>query len=204
MSSIDTYKTINQISEGVYKEKGSKFFSHAIPVADEEHIKLNLEGLKKRFHDAHHHCFAYQVGIDTLKYRYSDDGEPSGTAGRPIFGQIQSLGLTNILIVVVRYFGGTRLGTGGLINAYRSAARRALDHAGIVEKEVREIYELQFDYQTLNEVMKVLKDFRTQQLSHNFQERCSMVASIGRRDRENVLGFLGKLRGLTYSYRATV
>ncbi|MFZ5553893.1 MAG: IMPACT family protein [Bacteroidota bacterium] len=154
---ITTYKTIAFKSEGLYKEKGSKFIAYAFPVSSEKEIKEIVATLKKEFHDARHHCFAFRLGADMNFFRSNDDGEPSGTAGKPILGQIQSFGVTNVLIVVVRYFGGTKLGVGGLIQAYREAAKDALAKAEIIEKNVEKQYELEFSYEQLPEVMKTLK-----------------------------------------------
>lgn len=154
---ITTYKTIACKSEGLYKEKGSKFIAYAFPVSSEKEIKEIVATLKKEFHDARHHCFAFRLGADMNFFRSNDDGEPSGTAGKPILGQIQSFGVTNVLIVVVRYFGGTKLGVGGLIQAYREAAKDALEQAEIIEKNVEKQYELEFSYEQLPEVMKTLK-----------------------------------------------
>lgn len=154
---ITTYKTIDRKSEGLYKEKGSKFIAYAFPVSSEKEIKEIVATLKKEFHDARHHCFAFRLGADMNFFRSNDDGEPSGTAGKPILGQIQSFGVTNVLIVVVRYFGGTKLGVGGLIQAYREAAKDALAKAEIIEKNVEKQYELEFSYEQLPEVMKTLK-----------------------------------------------
>jgi uncharacterized YigZ family protein len=154
----DTYQTISSSSQGIYKEKGSKFIALAFPVSSEKDIKMQLAALRKEYHDARHHCYAYCLGYDKSAWRVNDDGEPSGTAGKPIFGQIQSKDLTNILIVVMRYFGGIKLGIPGLINAYRTAAKEALGQASIVTRMVEEIYEVCFEYPLMNDVMKILKE----------------------------------------------
>lgn len=142
----DTYKTIAKRSEALYKEKGSKFIGIAFPASNEDDFKTALESIKNEYHDARHHCYAFKLGMDENNYRYNDDGEPSNSAGAPIYGQIQSFNLTNIGIVVVRYFGGTKLGVGGLISAYRQAAKEALESAQLVSKTISDYYRLTFDY----------------------------------------------------------
>jgi uncharacterized YigZ family protein len=156
---LDTYFTIAVPSEGEYKEKGSKFIAFTYFVSDESSIKEKLEQLKKEHFKATHHCYAYRLGIDGKNYRANDDGEPSGTAGRPILGQIDSFGLTNVLIIVVRYYGGTKLGTSGLINAYREAAKNALDKSQKIEKIIESIIEVSISYNQLNEMMQFLKQY---------------------------------------------
>ncbi|HYW95669.1 MAG TPA: YigZ family protein, partial [Bacteroidales bacterium] len=141
----DNYLTIKQRGEGLYKEKGSKFIGFALPVESEDHIKGELESIRKNFHDARHHCYAWRLGPDMELYRANDDGEPGNSAGKPILGQIESRKLTNVLVVVVRYFGGTLLGVGGLINAYRTAASEALDRSVIVKKYVYQGYAIRFE-----------------------------------------------------------
>ena len=156
---MDTYFTIAVPSEGEYKEKGSKFIAFTYFVSDESSIKEKLEQLKKEHFKATHHCYAYRLGIDGKNYRANDDGEPSGTAGRPILGQIDSFGLTNVLIIVVRYYGGTKLGTSGLINAYREAAKNALEKSQKIEKIIESIVEVSISYNQLNEMMQFLKQY---------------------------------------------
>lgn len=155
---MDEYRTMQDISEGLYKEKGSKFIGVAIPVNTPEEIKIRLEQLRKRYHDARHHCYAYRLGAEPYDLRYNDDGEPSGTAGKPILGQIQSLGLTNVLIVVIRYFGGVKLGTGGLVQAYRAAAKEAVGNGRIITKTWTSLLEIRFDYPRMNDVMRIIKE----------------------------------------------
>ena len=152
----DVYKTIETPAEGLYKEKGSKFIALAYPVRTEEAVKEIVGEIKVRYYDARHHCYAYRLGADKKKFRANDDGEPSSTAGKPILGQILSYDLTDILIVVVRYFGGIKLGVSGLINAYRAAAADAIGHARIVEKTDDEVFRIKFDYTVMNEVMRVV------------------------------------------------
>lgn len=175
-----SYKTIQSITEGIYKEKGSKFISFAIPVDNADEIKEILKEYKKRFFDARHLCYAYMLGYERNEFRINDDGEPSGTAGRPILGQINSRDLTNVLVIVVRYFGGVLLGTGGLVVAYKEAAADALNQAVIVEKSVQEIISLSFDYLLMNDVMKVIKDHNPQIITQEFDTMCSIKLSISK------------------------
>src|SRR5574344_2074526 len=156
----DQYKTLKNQSNGIYKEKGSKFLAFAYPVYNEDEIKQIVNEKKREFYDARHCCYSWHLGLDANNFRANDDGEPSGTAGRPIHGQILSAGLTNILIVVVRYFGGIKLGTSGLINAYKAAAADAIANAEIIDKTVNNFYRISFSYEAMNDVMKVIKDER--------------------------------------------
>ncbi len=157
-----TYKTIESSSDGLYKEKGSKFLAFAYPVASEEEVKSVLESYRSKYHDARHHCFAFRVGITDILERSNDDGEPSGTAGKPILGQLHSFELTNIMVVVIRYFGGTKLGVGGLINAYKTATREALLKAKIVENEIKDIYSVFCEYTEMGQVLSFLKQQKIQ------------------------------------------
>ncbi|NTW24140.1 MAG: YigZ family protein [Lentimicrobium sp.] len=182
----DTYYTISCRSTGLYKEKGSKFIALAIPVKDEQEVKNELDQIRKDYYDARHHCYAYIIGFDKSAWRANDDGEPSGTAGRPIYGQLQSKDLTNVLIVVVRYFGGIKLGVSGLINAYKSAAADALAQADIIEKTVNEIYELKFNYDAMNDIMKIVKDDGLQLLNTQFDLECSLTYIIRKKDADRV------------------
>lgn len=155
---MDEYRTLQNITQGLYKEKGSKFIAIAIPVDSVDEVRLQLEQLRKRYHDARHHCYAYRLGEEPYEFRYNDDGEPSGTAGKPIFGQIQSFELTNVLIVVIRYFGGVKLGTGGLIQAYRTTAKDAVENGKIITKTWKILLEIRFNYLQMNDVMRIIKD----------------------------------------------
>lgn len=177
----DLFKTIENPSEGQFKDRGSRFMAFAFPVLDQEEIKQRLTELKKQYHDARHHCFAWRLGADMERYRVNDDGEPSGSAGKPILGQIHSRELTQILVVVVRYFGGTLLGVGGLINAYRTAAAAALDHAVIIEKKVEDQLVLEFGYNEMNAVMKVIKDFNLGFENQQFDMECSLTVRVWNR-----------------------
>ncbi len=163
----DSFKTIKGFSRGVFRDRGSRFIADAWPAEDTERIRELLDKTRKEFHDARHHCHAWVLGADRTRWRVSDDGEPSGTAGKPILGQINSRELTNILIIVTRYFGGTLLGTGGLINAYRRAAEDAINNAEIITRNVSCSRVLEFPYSSLNDVMKVIKEAN---LSHTGQE----------------------------------
>lgn len=174
----DTYFTIDKPSEGLFKDRGSKFIALLIPVKTEQEVKQLISDIRKEYHDACHHCYAFRLGYDKSAYRSSDDGEPSGTAGKPIFGQILSNDLTNILIVVVRYFGGTLLGVPGLINAYRSAAADSIKNAVIVEKTINDVYEISFEYLAMNDVMHILKDNNAEIIKNEFELSCVTVFKI--------------------------
>jgi uncharacterized YigZ family protein len=182
----DTYFTINSRATGNYKERGSRFLATAIPVRDENEVKQELELIRKEYYDARHHCYAYVLGFDKAAWRANDDGEPSGTAGRPIHGQIQSHDLTNVLIVVVRYFGGIKLGVGGLINAYKTAASDALSNAEIIERTVDEFYEIKFNYEAMNDIMKIVKDDGLHLLNTQFDLECSLTFKIRKREADRV------------------
>ncbi len=182
----DTYRTIRNRATGQYKEKGSKFIAIALPVKDESEVKRELESIRKEYYDARHHCYAYVIGFNREAYRINDDGEPSGTAGRPIHGQILSYDLTNVLIVVVRYFGGIKLGVSGLINAYKTSAGDALSQAEITEMTVNEVYEVNFDYTAMNEIMKIVKEENLELLSTKFDLDCSLTFKIRKKEADRV------------------
>lgn len=194
------YLTIAKPSEGLFKDKGSKFLAFADPVRDEAAIKERIEQLRKEFHDARHHCFAWRLGADMEHYRVNDDGEPSGTAGKPILGQILSRELTHVLVVVVRYFGGTKLGVSGLIQAYRQAAADALEQAVIVEVKVRRKLRVEFPYSSMNGVMKVTKDHGLVIREQAFDMDCSLELDIWIRDLELVAAKLKKIEGAKIIY----
>ncbi|HKL37298.1 MAG TPA: YigZ family protein [Bacteroidales bacterium] len=183
----DEFLTIAQPSEGFYKEKGSKFLGFAYPVQQEQEIKKKLEQLKSTYHDARHHCYAYRLGTEGDNFRMNDDGEPSSTAGRPILGQIKSHGLTNVLVVVVRYFGGTLLGTSGLIRSYKEAADQALKQARIIKKTIQALYQLEFDYALMNDVMKVLHETNIQPYEKDFQEKVTFHIGIRKSQEQQVV-----------------
>ena len=193
----DVYKTIDAPSQGLYKEKGSKFLAFAWPLHSEEDIKQHLADLKAKYYDARHHCYAWQMGMDGMNHRANDDGEPSGTAGKPIHGQIRSFELTNILIVVVRYFGGTKLGTSGLIHAYRSAAADAIGQANIIERTVDSQIDIKFPYEATNDVMRVIKEEEPHIICQKFDLTCAMTLSIRQSKVEELLSRLEKVDHLT-------
>jgi uncharacterized YigZ family protein len=174
----DTYKTIQQPSEGIFKDKGSRFIARAYPVESAAEVKEILSDLRKEFHDARHHCYAYRLGEGGENYRVNDDGEPANSAGKPILGQLQSHELTNILIVVIRYFGGILLGVGGLINAYRTAARESLDHARIIEKTFNKSICIKFQYSAMNDVMRLIKESKAEIVSQEFGTDCEINIHI--------------------------
>jgi len=191
----DSYRTIKKISQGIYKDKGSRFISFAYPVTDKESVKEIIDNLRKVYHDARHHCYAYMIGHEKMVWRINDDGEPSGTAGRPILGQINSFDLTNILIVVVRYFGGTLLGVPGLINAYRSAAENAIGNSEIIECTVKEYYQITFPYSALNDVMRILKEENVDQSDQLFDLECNIIISIRSLSSDKVMRRLSRIEG---------
>ncbi|MCD8030364.1 MAG: YigZ family protein [Bacteroides sp.] len=176
----DTYTTITGISEGIFTEKRSKFIALAIPVRTVEEIKVHLEELQKKYYDARHICYAYMLGHERKNFRANDNGEPSGTAGKPILGQINSHGLTDILVVVVRYFGGIKLGTGGLIVAYKAAAAEAIGAAEFVERTVDEEITVWFEYPFMNDVMRIVKEEGPQIVSQAYETDCVMTLRIRR------------------------
>ena len=174
----DTYASIAGRSDGLFKDNGSRFIAQAYPVESEEEVKEIVGSLKKEYHDARHHCFAYRLGLDGSRWRANDDGEPSGSAGRPILGQIDAAGLSDILVVVIRYFGGIKLGIPGLIRAYKTSTADALAQATVVEKVAGKDYRLSFPYLSMNAVMKVVKDMSLPQKDQYFAERCSMLLRV--------------------------
>lgn len=174
----DTYKTIKALGEGLYKEKGSRFIAYAYPVATTDEIKVLVDAKKKEYHDARHVCYAYRINPAKIEFRGVDDGEPSGTAGRPMLGCLQSQELVNVLLIVVRYFGGIKLGTSGLINAYKLASEDALLHCEVEERTIDAVFNIQFDYLYLNDVMRITKDLKPTVLSQNFDLDCKMSLQI--------------------------
>jgi len=174
----DSYKSIKRQSEGFFKDRGSKFFSYAYPVETEGEIKDILDLLRKEHHSARHHCYAWRLGKKDFVYRANDDGEPSSTAGKPILGQLQSFGVTNVLVVVVRYFGGTLLGTSGLINAYKNAAASALGNAEIATFTIDSVFRLTYTYNEMNEVMRIVKQENLNILDTKFEDICSLDFSV--------------------------
>ena len=196
----DTYKMLSAPGEGLYKEKGSKFIASAFTVMNEDEVKRALAEVKKTYYDARHHCYAYIIGHDKDCFRSSDDGEPSGTAGKPILNQILSKDVTNVCVIVVRYFGGIKLGVSGLINAYKTAARDALDNATIIEKTVDEVYSLQFSYPLMNEVMRVMKEEGLEQQNTRFEMDCYLEFSTRKNEAERIVTKFKNIFGVSVSY----
>ncbi|AXT54774.1 YigZ family protein [Aquimarina sp. AD1] len=179
MNTTDTYKTITEPGEEVlFKDKNSKFFGYSFPIISEEEVKSIIESLKKQHHAARHWCYAWQLGTENIKYRSNDDGEPSNSAGQPIYGQIQSFQVTNILIVVVRYFGGVKLGVGGLINAYRTAAQLSLQSSNILEKTIDIKFCITFEYKNMNKVMRIIKERQLKITNQKLELDCKIFISV--------------------------
>lgn len=188
MSEIkDTYKTITKPSEEtLFKDRNSKFFGYAFPVFNEGDVKKALEGLKKQHHSARHFCYAWQLGTEKIRFRANDDGEPGNSAGQPIYGQIQAFDVTNVLIVSVRYFGGTKLGVGGLINAYRSSAQLALEASDIIEKTIDIHYKLTFGYDMMNKVQRVVKERSIEIVNQKLELACEYTISVRKKEAQVV------------------
>ncbi|WP_299158034.1 YigZ family protein [uncultured Tenacibaculum sp.] len=183
----DTYKTIDVPSEEtLFKDRNSKFFGYAFSVFSEEDIKEALDGLKKKHHSARHFCYAWQLGTETTRFRANDDGEPSNSAGMPIYGQIQAFEVTNILIVSVRYFGGTKLGVGGLINAYRTSAQYALEASEIIEKTIDIQYKLTFDYDMMNKVQRIIKERNLNIIAQKLEMNCEYTISVRKKEAQTI------------------
>lgn len=187
MEKIDHYLTIAEPAVGEFRDRGSKFFAYAYPVYNEKEWQTHLEALRKEHFKARHHCYAFRLGLDKNNFRANDDGEPSGTAGRPILGQIDALGLTYVLVVVVRYFGGTLLGTSGLINAYKLAAADALQNAQVIERTVEDVYLLDFDYSLMSQVMNVLKKLELDIVAQVFDEKAKISVAIRQSEVEETI-----------------
>ena len=192
----DTFRTIQSPSEGTYKEKSSKFLSFAIPVQTVDDVKELLAHYKKEYYDARHVCYAYRIGAEELEFRYNDDGEPSGTAGKPIYGQILSNELTDILIIVVRYFGGIKLGTSGLITAYKDASADAISNSEIVEKTIDVAFSVSFQYEYLNSVMRIIKEEEITILEQKFDNKCFVNLLIRKANVEKCQNRLIKIETL--------
>lgn len=201
--SNDIYFTIDHPSEGIYKEKGSKFIAYAYSVRNEDEIKEHLANLRKEHHGARHHCYAWKLGMDDNHWRANDDGEPGNSAGKPILGQILSKSLTNVLVIVVRYFGGTKLGVGGLMTAYKSATEDALNNATIVEKQLMAHHLINFEYGAMNEVMSCLKNLEAEQYDQEFALQCQLKASIALRKAEILREQLSKISGVKVTWLYT-
>jgi uncharacterized YigZ family protein len=197
---IGVYTTLPRTGECLYREKGSKFIAMAYPVSSVDEVRDILAMVRKKYYDARHVCYAYMLGADRTEYRANDDGEPSGTAGRPILGQINSRGLTDVLVIVVRYFGGVLLGTGGLIVAYKEAAAGALDAAGKVERQVELALTICFDYPQMNEVMKRIRDHRARIIAQDIKLECTLQVLVGLEASEIMINQLEKTEGVTVDY----
>lgn len=199
----DSYKTISGSAEGIFRDKGSKFIAYAYPIRLEEEVKPIINALRTEHNKARHFCYAYRLTPDRSVFRINDDGEPSGTAGRPILNCLLSVDLTNILIVVVRYFGGTLLGVPGLINAYKSASVEAIRVSDIVTKTVNDIYELYFEYSQINDVMKLVKDEKLEIISQNFDINCFLKFEVRKTQLNQVLSKFDKIDGVKLKYLYT-
>lgn len=194
MKGSDTYKTIATATPPVlFKDKNSKFFGYAFPVLNEDEVKQHIEKLKKEHHAARHWCYAYQLGTETISYRANDDGEPSNSAGMPIYGQIQSFDVTNILIVVVRYFGGVKLGVGGLINAYRTASQLVLEDSTIVKKTINVDYLITFDYKNMNTVMRIIKEKKLNMTHQKLELDCQITISVRKKEAAQIFEIFDNL-----------
>lgn len=180
---LDTYKTLRIPSDEVLlKEKKSKFYGYAYPILSEDEVKPIIEELRKRHHTANHVCYAWQLGVEAIKYRANDDGEPNNSAGMPIYGQIQSFGVTNVLLAVARIFGGTKLGVGGLMSAYKTTAQMALETADIIEMTLKQGFLLSFDYSEMDKVMRTIKQYQLEIISQEMGMDCNLVVSVRKQD----------------------
>lgn len=200
----DTYKTIKKPSEGTFRDKGSKFIAYSFPFKDEEDLKETLASVKSEHPKARHWCYAYRLSPDRMVFRVNDDGEPSGSAGRPILNTLLSNELTNILVIVVRYFGGTLLGIPGLINAYKNATQEAIDAAEIIEKTQEDVYKVDFDYLQMNEVMRIIKEGNLEIHKQDFDNRCSITLSIRKLEVNQVVHQLENIENTKLVYLKTI
>ena len=198
MEEKDTYRTIEEPTPGIlYKDKKSKFFGYAFPISSENEVKPIIESLRKEYHTANHVCYAWQLGVTPTTYRANDDGEPNNSAGMPIYGQIQSFGVTNILITVVRIFGGTKLGVGGLIQAYRTAAKMALENSSIIEKRIESYFRLNFDYPEMDKVMRAIKQKNITITSQKMELKCSISISVRKSEALQTRQFFEEMQRVT-------
>ena len=200
----DTYLTIEEPAEGLFRDKGSKFIAYAYPFKDEAGLKDQIANLKALHPKARHHCWAYRISPDRTIFRINDDGEPSGTAGRPILNVLLSRDVTNIIVIVVRYFGGTLLGVPGLINAYKIATQEALDNAKVVEKTVNDIYRIEFGYVQMNDVMRLIKEENIFILKQEFDNTCFIDVEVRKMQVNQVVGRLDKMDEVRYHYLTTL
>lgn len=199
----DTYKTLSSPAEGIFRDRGSKFHAFGYSVASIEEITETIQKLKKEHPGANHHCYAWRLGVAGDSYRANDDGEPAGTAGKPIYNQLLSAGITNVLIVVVRYFGGTLLGVPGLINAYKAAAQDCISRGKIVQKHITEIYRLEFQYEAMPAVMKILKDHDLAQSQQKFELECELEFAVRKSEADEVISLLTQIISVKCSWLRT-
>lgn len=199
----DTYQTIAKASEGHFKDRGSKFMGYAFPIRNEQEAKEVLLSVKKEHPSATHHCYAYRLGLDKTAFRLNDDGEPSGSAGRPILNQLFSMNVTNVLVVVVRYYGGTMLGIPGLINAYKTATQEAITQNTLITKTINDVYRIAFDYLQLNDIMRIIKEQGLIIQEQSFDNACSISLEIRKGSVNKSLDLLGKIPSLTITYIGT-
>ncbi|RZK80446.1 MAG: YigZ family protein [Pedobacter sp.] len=199
----DTYKTISKPAEGIFRDRGSKFIGYAYPILSEDEIKILIQDLRTEHPKARHFCWAMRLTPDRSIFRIQDDGEPSGSAGRPILNSLLSADLTNILVVVVRYFGGTLLGVPGLINAYKTATVEAISSANIIQKTVNDIYDVHFEYIVMNDVMRIIKDESPEIISQQFDNQCTIRMAVRKSGLNSILSKLEKIEGINLSYRFT-
>jgi len=191
---VDIFKTIKSASEEtLFKDKNSKFYGFAFPVNNEDQVKNELEKVKKIHPNAGHHCYAYQIGVEDIIYRANDDGEPNNSAGMPIYGQIQSFDITNVLIVVVRYFGGAKLGVSGLINAYRSSAKITIESSEIIEKIVEVYFKIIFDYDMMSKVLRILKEKNIEIIQQKLELNCEYIIAVRKKESKSILEFFKNL-----------
>ena len=200
----DSYQEVVASSEGLFKDKGSKFITYAFHVKDEDEVKSRIAEIKKKEYAARHHCYAYILNPDKSAQRDSDDGEPSNTAGKPILGQILSNNLTNTLIIVVRYFGGVKLGVGGLINAYRNATAAALENIVIEQRFVKEVFSVYFQYPEMNNVMRIVKDLNLNVIEQNFELECQLTFSIRKSQSEKMQSIFALNHKVKLAYQKTI
>ena len=199
MNKNDTYKTITKPSkEAVFKDRGSKFLGYAYPLQNEYEVKPIIENLKSQHHKARHWCYAWQIGVENMQYRVNDDGEPNNSAGQPIYGQILSKELTNVLVVVVRYFGGTKLGVGGLVNAYKSAAQMTLESSKIITKTIDVQFKLSFEYPQMNSVMRIISAYNAVILEQQMELKCKFIISIRKSDVDKLRLALSESRHINW------
>lgn len=204
MSKTSTYKTIIKASEGFFKDRGSKFYAFAFPVQSEEEVDTFREQLRKSHHDARHHVYAFRLGADGDLFRASDDGEPSNSSGPPVLGQIKSAELTNVLVVVVRYFGGTKLGVPGLINAYKTAAQDALSKAKIMTKRIKNKVKIVYDYPFTNSIMSFVHAENVEILDQKFEANCELTTALPLKQTKQILEKLERMKGISYEQQGEI